>query len=66
VQTPPDDYTPVSTLSLQELRTQMLQSAAIAAARARAHQARGDVRGAQALKARAQHLLQAARSVNVG
>lgn len=59
------DYTPASTLSLQELRVQLLQRSAVTASRARTFRARGDLRTAQALEARAAKLKEVARSVNV-
>lgn len=65
VQVPHADYTPVSTMSLRELRAQMLQRAAVMAARARACRARGDLRGAHLLELRAEQMARAARSVNV-
>lgn len=65
-QGPQADYTPVSTLSLQELRVQLLQRAAATASRARTVRSRGDLRTAQALEVRAAKLKAIARSVNVG
>lgn len=65
VQGPQADYTPASTLSLQELRVQLFQRAAATAARARTARARGDLRSAKALEARAAKLQAVAQSVNV-
>ena len=66
MQTPPaTDYTPISTLSLRELRVQLLQRAAITAARARRHRMRGDLVTAQALEARARELREVACAVDV-
>lgn len=65
MQSPAADYTPMSTLSLRELRVQLLQRAALTAARARRCRARGDQHTAQALEARARELLEVARAVDV-
>lgn len=65
MQTFPADYTPVSTLSLRELRAELLQQAARAAARARTCRAKGEVRAARVLQQRAAKLVETARSVNV-
>lgn len=62
---PSPDYTPVSTLSLRELRVDLLQQAASIAARARTCRARGDIRAAARLEARAAKLMAVARAVNV-
>lgn len=62
---PTADYTPVSTLSLRELRAEMLQKAAATAARARACRARGEIHAAAALEARATKLSKIAKSVDV-
>ncbi|CAN5379776.1 hypothetical protein BH23ACT9_BH23ACT9_33780 [soil metagenome] len=59
------DYTPVSTLSLRELRSEMLQRAAATASRARACRARGDLATARVLEQKAAKMAAVARSVNV-
>jgi hypothetical protein len=63
--TPPADYTPHSTLSLRELRVQLLQRAAVTAARARRCRARGDLVTAQTLEVRAKELHDVACAVDV-
>ncbi len=65
VEATPQDYTPVSTMSLRDLRTEMLRRAAVMAARARTCRARGDLRSARAYEARAEKMARVARSVNV-
>lgn len=65
MQSPAADYTPISTLSLRELRVQLLQRAALTAAKARRCRARGDLRTAQALEARAKELHEVACAVDV-
>ncbi|MGI9018878.1 MAG: hypothetical protein ACR2HR_17540 [Euzebya sp.] len=59
------EYTPVSTLSLRELRVQLLQRAAATATRARQCRAKGELRAAAVLEARAAKLSEIAKSVNV-
>jgi hypothetical protein len=62
---PQPEYTPVSALSLRELRATMLQRAARTAVQARRCRARGDVVTAQALEEKASRLHEIARSVDV-
>jgi hypothetical protein len=59
------DPTPTGTLSLRDLRRQLLQRAATTAAKARACRLRGDLRTARLLEQQAQRMLDAARSVQV-
>lgn len=59
------DYTPLSTLSLRDLRVELLQRAAATAARARTSRAKGDLRTARQLESRAKELIRVARSVDV-
>lgn len=63
--TPSPDYTPVSAMSLRELRAEMLQRAAGEAAKARSARRRGNLRLARTHEERAAELVRIARSVNV-
>lgn len=60
------DYTPASALSLQDLRRDLLQRAAAAAAQARTHRRSGRVHAAHTLSRRAEQLVRVARSIDVG
>lgn len=62
---PRGDLTPASASSLHDLRVQMLQRAAMFAARARTCRARGDVATARVLERRAASLTEVARSVRI-
>ncbi len=62
---PGPDYTPVSAMSLRDLRAEMLQRAAAEAGKARAARRRGNLRLARAHEEKAAELVKIAKSVNV-